>query len=93
MPITTVTVWDEVLAERRAHHIACRDTQGASRETWRADEVTRWRADLAAARVDLDNALGIGTGTVIDPRDALIRLMAAAAAWVDAMDQTTGVGT
>lgn len=82
------TVWHEVLEARHREH---RRNGDRSRETLRADERELWAAELLAA---LDLALvGVGlapapAAEVVDPRDALVELMAVAASWTDAMDGT-----
>ena len=40
-------LWEEILQARHVHHRERRDVEGASRETWRADQVTDWWAELA----------------------------------------------
>ena len=81
-------LWEEILQARRVHHLAHRAVEGASRETWRADQVTDWRTELAVARTGLDDALTPGSDA--DPRAALIELAAVACAWADAMANRPG---
>ncbi len=81
-------LWEEILQARHVHHRERRDVEGASRETWRADQVIDWRAELAGARQGLDEALTPGSHA--DPRAALIELAAVACAWITAMDDRPG---
>lgn len=83
----TRTVWHEVLDAR--HHEHRRNTT-RSRETLRADQRELWAAELLTALdlVYVGVALAPGGDDVVDPREALIELMAIASSWVDAMDGT-----
>ena len=45
-------LWEEILQARHVHHRERRGVEGASRETWRADQVIDWRAELAGAELD-----------------------------------------
>ncbi len=85
-------LWEEILQARHVHHREHRDVEGASRETWRADQVTDWRAALAEAKERLDRSLlpGVHIGSEADPRAALIEVAAVACAWADAMDNRPG---
>lgn len=81
-------LWEEILQARHVHHRAHRHIEGASRETWRADQVTDWQAEIAGARKGLDEVLTPGSHA--DPRAALIELAAVACAWITAMDDRPG---
>lgn len=85
-------LWEEILQARHVHHREHRGVEGASRETWRADQVTDWRAALAEARERLDASLVPGAAVLddADPRAALIELAAVACAWITAMDDRPG---
>lgn len=88
---TDIDIWAEILQARRRHHLAHREQDGMSRETWRADEQIKWRPALSLARGLLDDSLVPGSD--LDPRTQLIELAAVAVAWVAAMDLRPGVAS
>ena len=76
------TVWREVIAYRRQLHS---ETGEASIELRPAGEWHRWLDDLHAGVLHVRAAVE-RPGSTVDPRAALIDLLATASAWVDAMD-------
>lgn len=77
-------LWQEVVDARRAEYAR---RAGDSREQRRADEVGAWLGDLRGHLSEVASSVeAVPFEPHADPRAALVDLLAAASAWVDAMD-------